>query len=189
MIAALRLLLADFLSTLVFLGFIAVTGRPRLAVIAAVATGLAQLLRQLLRHRPVEAMQWYGLLLTLIFGGATLALHDPRFIMAKPSLIHAAIGTIMLRRGWLARYLPERVVRVVRPDLIIRAGFAWAVLMFGLSVANLAVVVALPLWVWAWFISVGMLAAKLVMLLTHYVMFRRAVRRQKQQPDGLAAAV
>ena len=188
MIAALRILLADFLSTLVFLGFIAVTGQARVAVVAAVAVGLLQLLRQLLRHRPIDAMQWFGLLLTLVLGGATLAFHDPRFIMVKPSLIHAALGTIMLRRGWLARYLPERAARALPPGMIIGAGFAWAMLMFALSAANLVVALALPMRVWGWFISIGLLAAKLVMLLAQYAMFRHAARRRMTQ-DATATAI
>lgn len=188
MIMALRLLLADFLSTLVFLVIAAATGNARLAVVAAVATGLIQLLLQLIRHQPIDAMQWFSLLLTLMFGGATLALHDPRFIMAKPSAIHAALGAIMLRRGWMVRYLPDGVARRLPPGLIIGAGQAWAVLMFGLGAANLMVALTLPLWVWSWFISIGALGVKLIMLLGQYVLFRWVAGRHIRTQQDVALA-
>lgn len=186
MINALRLLLADFLSTLVFLAIATVTGQARIAVIAAVAAGLVQLLSRLVRRQPIDPMQWFGLLLTLVFGAATIALHDPRFIMAKPSLIHFALGIIMLRRGWMTRYLPEGAVRRLPAGMIIGAGRAWALLMFGLGAANLVVALTLPLWAWSWFISVGALGAKLAMLLAQYVMFRRAARA-RNHADAVAA--
>jgi intracellular septation protein len=185
MINALSLLLADFLSTLVFLAIAAATGQARIAVIAAVATGLVQLLLRLLRRQPIDPMLWFGLLLTLIFGAATIVLHDPRFIMAKPSIIHFVLGTIMLRRGWMIRYLPEGAVRMLPPSLIIRAGQAWALLMFGLGAANLVVALTLPLWVWAWLISIGALAAKLIMLFGQYVMLRRATSARTRQQSGV----
>lgn len=187
MINALRLLLADFLSTLVFLAIAIVSGQARLAVIAAVAMGLVQVLLHLLRHQPIDPMQWFGLLLTLLFGAATIALHDPRFIMAKPSLIHVALGTIMLRRGWLARYLPERAIGMLPPGLIIGAGQAWAMLMFGLGAANLVVALTAPMWIWSWFISVGALGAKLLMLLAQYLMFRRAAAARRRVMAGVIA--
>jgi intracellular septation protein A len=178
MIHAVRLVLADFLSTFVFVVIAAVTGQARLAVVAAVATGVGQLLLQLMRGQQVDAMRWFGVLLTLAFGSATIALHDPRIVMVKPSIVHCALGVVMLRRGWMVRYLPARAVAVLPPALVVGAGRVWAVLMFGLAVANLAVALTLPLGVWGWFISVGALGAKLIMLFGQYVVFRVVARRR-----------
>jgi intracellular septation protein A len=188
MIHSLRLLLADFLSTLVFLIIATVTGQARLAVIAAVATGLIQLLLRLVRYQPIDALQWFSMLLTLIFGSATLALHDPRFIMAKPSIIHAAVGAIMLRRSWVARYLPARAVITLPPGLVIGAGRAWAALMFGLGIANLMVALTMPFWAWTWFISAGAFGAKVVMLCGQYIVFRSVARRAHRRNPATAVA-
>ncbi len=149
MILALRALLVDFLSTLVFIAIAGLTGQPRLAVIAAVATGLGQMLLQLARNRPIDAMQWFGLLLTLVFGTIALAFHDLRFIMVKPSIIHFALGAIMLRRGWMARYLPDSAAGSLPAELLDGAGHAWAALMFCLGGINLIVAFTMPLWVWS----------------------------------------
>ncbi len=186
MIHALRALLSDFLSTLVFLVLAAATGRPAIAVVAGMATGVAQLVLQYVRRREIGVMQWAALALTLVFGGAALLLHDPRFVMVKPSFIHVALGAVMLRRGWMAHYLPERAMSILPAALVISAGYAWAALMFGLGTANLVVAWTLPLWVWAWFISIGAVGAKLVMLLGQYVVFRRTARTVTRGPRAVA---
>ena len=64
--------------------------------------------------RPIDAMQWLALGLVAVLGAATLITQNGRFIMAKPTAIHWAIGTVMLRRGWMARYLPPRRARDCR---------------------------------------------------------------------------
>jgi intracellular septation protein A len=188
MILALRALLVDFLATLVFIAIAGLTGQPRLAVIAAVATGLGQMLLQLARNRPIDAMQWFGLLLTLVFGTVALTFHDLRFVMAKPSIIHFAIGGIMLRRGWMARYVPDSAIGILPGGLVVGAGYAWAALMFCLGVINLVVAFTLPLWVWSWFISLGAIGAKLCLLLGQYVVFRRVARKAVRSRHLLAIA-
>lgn len=188
MILALRALLVDFLATLVFIAIAGLTGQPRLAVIAAVATGLAQMLLQVVRNRPIDAMQWFGLLLTLVFGAVALAFHDLRFIMARPSIIHFAIGGIMLRRGWMARYLPDSAAGSLPGGLVVGAGYAWAVMMFCLGVINLVVACTLPLWMWSWFISAGAIGAKLCLLLGQYVVFCRVARKVGRARRVLAIA-
>ena len=57
---------------------------------------------------------------------------------SRPSAIFA-IGCVMLKRGWMARYLPPIVARNVRARLLVFWGYAWAALMFVLAAANLSV--------------------------------------------------
>ena len=59
-----------------------------------------------LTGRPIDAMQWLALGLVLVLGAATLITQDSRFIMVKPTVVHWAIGAVMLRHGWMTRYLP-----------------------------------------------------------------------------------
>ena len=68
--------------------------------------GFAQIAYLKLRRSPIDAMQWMSLGLVVVFGGASLLTHDPRFIMFKPTLIYVAIGAVMLKRGWMTRYMP-----------------------------------------------------------------------------------
>ena len=54
-------------------------------------------------------MQWMSLGLVVVLGGATMLTQSPRFMMIKPTIVHFAVATVMLRRGWMLRYLPEIV--------------------------------------------------------------------------------
>lgn len=59
-------------------------------VAVAVAAGQIIVLRAL--RRPVDKTQWFNLALLAALGGLTIALHDERFIMWKPSLINWAFA-------------------------------------------------------------------------------------------------
>jgi intracellular septation protein len=107
-----------------------------------------------------------------------LMTQDSRFIMAKPSVIHFAIGTVMLRRGWLLRYLPPVVTGNLSERLLIGTGYAWAGLMFALGLINLFVAANYSIAVWGWFISVGAIGAKVVAFAAQYVVFRTLIRRK-----------
>jgi len=44
-------------------------------------------------------MQWLSFALVVVLGAAALLTDDPRFMMAKPSIVHFAVGAVMLRPG------------------------------------------------------------------------------------------
>jgi intracellular septation protein len=94
----------------------------------------------------------------------------------------------MLRRGWMVRYLPERAVQILPAGLVVGAGYAWAMLMFGLALVNGVIALTLPMWIWGWFISIGVVGAKLVMLLVQYALFRWTARTIVRRRD-IAVAV
>ena len=175
---ALRQLFSDFLTAIVFLIAYGLSGNLYLATGLAVATAVAQFAAMRLQGRSVDVMQWLALGLVLVLGLATLITQDSRFIMVKPSIIHAAIGVVMLRPGWMIRYLPP-IARDNLPErVMVRAGYAWAALMIGLAVLNLVIATAFEFWVWAWFISLGAIGAKIAAFLVQYVVFRTIIRRK-----------
>jgi intracellular septation protein len=175
---ALWQLLNDFLSAILFLVVYLVSGNLVIAAALAIAVGVAQLARLKLTGRPIEPMQWMSLGLVVVLGGATLLTQSPRFIMAKPSIVHFAIAGIMLRRGWMGRYMPEIVQRNVPAAVITATGYAWAVLMAALGLANLVIAVNFDFATWAWFVSFGAVGAKVVAFALQYVVFRTLVRRR-----------
>ena len=174
---ALRQLAEDFLSAFVFLGFYLATGNLPLAVGIAMAVGAGQLALAKWRGRRLEAMQWLSLGLVIALGAATLMTNDPRFMMAKPSLIHFAIGAVMLRPGWMDRYLPPVVRDNLAPRIIVLTGYAWAGLMFALGLANLYVAANYSPVVWGYFLSIGATGTKIVAFFVQYAVFRVLIRR------------
>jgi intracellular septation protein A len=121
---ALQQLLSDFLSAIVFLAVYALSDSVTLATATAVGVGIAQLAVMKLMGRPIDAMQWLALGLVLVAGVATLVTQDSRFIMVKPTVIHWAIGAVMLRRGWMTRYLPPIARDNLPMSVMVKAGYA-----------------------------------------------------------------
>lgn len=181
MTQALRQLFEDFLSAILFFAVYALTGSLALGVGVAIAAGVGQVLRLRLLGRPIAAMQWMSLILVIVLGGATVLLDSPRLLMMKPSVAHLAIAAIMLRRGWMRRYLPPWVQERVGEPAIVAAGYGWAALLASLGIANLVIGAECSVTTWAWFISVGAVGAKIAALGVQYVIFRAIVRHRLGQ--------
>src|SRR5215472_12665977 len=113
-------LATDFFSTIVFLVIYLVTDNIVLATGVAIAGAIAQVVHSRIKGRELGFMTWASLGLVIVLGSATLLTHDPRFVLAKPAIAHFAIGTIMLKRGWLLRYLPQ-IVTENAPDYVTAA--------------------------------------------------------------------
>ena len=175
--AALLQLAEDFLSAIVFLVVYLATGHLYLAVGLAVATGIGQFVLLKFTGRAIDLMQGSSLALVIVLGGLSIALDDPRFVMLKPSAAHFAIAAVMLRRDWLARYLPPIVIDNVPARVITAAGYAWAALMAALGLINIVIATLFSVAIWAWWISVGALGAKIIALAIQFVGFRILVRR------------
>jgi intracellular septation protein A len=183
---ALYQLAEDFLSTIVFLIVYLTTRNLYLAVILAIGVGLGQFVLLKRRGRTPDVMGWLSLGFAIALGGATLITDDSRFIMAKPSVIHFAIAAVMLRRGWLARYMPPIVKDNVPERVLIISGYAWAALMIVLGALNLVIASRYSIEVWAWFISVGAVGAKVAAFLIQYAVVWLLIRR-KLRLDAIAA--
>jgi intracellular septation protein len=183
----------DLLSTLFFLSIYWISGNIYAATAIAIAVGLAQIGYCNVLGRKIDPMQWLSLGLVVVFGGATLATRDPRFVMIKPTIIHFALAAVMLRRGWMKRYLPPIVTDNVSQGVIAGSGYAWAALMVFLGAANLIIALTFDVRVWAWFISFGAIGAKLVFLALSYGLFRtlvvrhRRAMRDQHPPQSLVA--
>jgi intracellular septation protein len=103
---AVRLLLLDLASTVVFLILFLVTHNTILSVSLGMALGLTQIGIQFVRRKPIDTMEWLSLFLIIAAGTATLVTDDPRFVLFKPSVIYVIVGVVMLKPGWMNRYLP-----------------------------------------------------------------------------------
>jgi len=100
---ALRQLLSDLLSAILFLVVYAISGSLFVAAGVAVTAGLVQLASLRLMRQRIEPMQWMSLGLVVVLGSATMLTQSPRFIMIKPTIVHFAVAATMLRRGWMLR--------------------------------------------------------------------------------------
>jgi len=165
---------SDFLSTIVFLTLYLTTGDLMLATGVAIAGAVAQVVHARIKDQPLNFMAYASLTLVIVLGGATLLTDDPRFVMAKPSIAHFAIGAIMLKRGWMLRYMPPLVADTI-PEYVTLSGYAWAALMFALGLGTIAVALTGDMKLWAIYVSVVAVGAKVVAFALQYVVFRLVI--------------
>jgi intracellular septation protein len=187
-----KLLFLDMAATLFFLALYLLTHNVTLSVLLGMALGAAQIGWQLARGKPIDTMQWMSLFLVLGAGTVTLLTNDPRFVMVKPSVIYLVVGIVMLRRGWMNRYLPPIAIELI-PDIAVIFGYVWSGLMFFSAALNLIVALNFGVVTWSATMSIWGIASKLVLFLVGYATMRSiaVARRRRQQADagdGLASA-
>ena len=182
-----KLLFLDMAATVFFLVLYLLTHDVTLSVVLGMALGVAQIGWQLARRKPIDTMQWMSLFLVLGAGAVTLITNDPRFVMIKPSVIYVIVGVVMLRRGWLNRYLPPIAIELI-PDIAIIFGYVWSGLMFFSAGLNLIVALNFSVVTWSATMSIWGIASKLVLFLIGYLTMRgiavARARRRVQREDA-----
>jgi len=183
LLQAARVLVLDLASTILFLVVFLLSDNLFVAVGLGMALGVAQIAWQYHRKQPIGSLQWLSVVLVLASGTATFLTHDPTFVMLKPSAIYCVVGLVMLKRGWMNRYLPERAAPVA--DVATTFGYVWAGLMFSSAVLN----VGLALWLepksWAAAMSAWGLFSKIGLFLIQYS-WMTAVGRRRAAAAGVA---
>jgi intracellular septation protein len=174
---AAKLLLLDLASTIVFLVLFLLTHNTILSVGLGMALGLAQIATQFVRRRAIETMEWLSLFLVIAAGTATLLTDDPRFVLFKPTVIYAIVGLVMLKRGWMNRYLPD-IARAVVPDVAVVVGFIWAGLMFVSAMVNAFVALTCSVATWALVMPIFGVVSKLTVFLVGFAAMRFIGRRR-----------
>ena len=186
---AAKLLALDLASTLVFLVLFLLTHNTALSVGIGIAFGITQIGIQIVRRRRIDTMEWLSLFLVVTAGTATLLTNDPRFVLFKPSVIYAIIGVVMLKRGWLNRYLPE-IAQTVVPDVAVMVGYAWATLMFTSAAVNAFVALTCEITTWAVVMPIFGIVSKIVVFLGGFAALRLTARRRiRAMPEAQREAV
>ena len=107
-------LLFDFFPIILF--FVAFKfGGIYVATAGAIAATVLQIGWVWLRRRRVEPMLWVSLVIVVLFGGATLLLHDETFIKWKPTVLYwvfalsLAGGQLLMRRNLIRSLLGSQL--------------------------------------------------------------------------------
>jgi intracellular septation protein len=137
------------------------------ATAVAIVASIAQIGYFQVRRGKVAPMHWMSLAIIVIFGGATLLLHDETFIKWKPTVLYwlfalvLLIGRLAFRRNLIAGLLPDLVL----PEPVWgRITWAWVGFLGAMGAANLYIASRFPTDVWVNFkiwggIGMFMLAA------------------------------
>ena len=172
-----RLVVGDLSGTLLFAVLLALGVDVLIATIAGIAMAVGTVGWTIARRKEVGALQWLSLALVIVSGLATLATSDPRYVMAKPSVIALIVGVFMLKPGWLARYLPADIQAHIS-DITIFFGFVWAGLMFLTAALNMLFVLRFPEY-WLAFLAIFPALSKLGLLGVHLTTSVVVARRRQ----------
>jgi intracellular septation protein len=183
-----KFLALDMASTIFFLVVYATTKSIPISVALGVALGIAQIAWEIARKRPIETMQWMSLFLVLASGTAALLTNDVRFVIYKASIIYVIVGVVMLKPGWMNRYLPAVAIEIV-PDIGVIFGFVWAGLMFVSAVVNLWIATHYSFLAWTGFMSAYAIVSKLGLFLIQYSTMRFIGGRRRRAQLGAAEAI
>lgn len=177
---AARPLANDLFSSLLFAALVGLDVDKQIATLTAIGVGVGHVIVWKLLQKPIAPLQWASLALVLTFGTASLFLHDIRFLMAKPSVIYLILTVMMLKRGWMLRYMPPVAIGHGEAPMI-AFGYAWAGLMALTAVSNLVIAIWFPQ-VWPAFLAVFPMTSKIVLFGIQFAAVRhisiRSVRAQ-----------
>lgn len=154
-----------------------------LATVVAIAATFVQITWVWLRHRKVETMLWVSLALIVVFGGATLFLHDEAFIKWKPTVLYwlfalsLGLAPLLFERN-LIRLMMEK--NVALPDAVwTRLNLAWAGFFALMGVANLWVAMNFSTDAWVNFKMFGSLGLMLVFIVAQTLYLSRHIKEDE----------
>ena len=134
-----------------------------------------------LRSRRVSTMHALSTVLVLVFGGATLIFHDPRFLKIKPTLLLWLMALAFLASQWMGR--APLVQRMLEPALPpgtslsrarwLRANLVWVAAFLLLGALNLYVARAASEQTWVYFKGFGLSIALAVLAMGHALWLHR----------------
>ena len=178
-------MLFDSLGVILFAVLLATGAGILVATVAGTAVALAVVGYELARGRKVAALQRISLASVLFAAAATLFTGDPRFVMAKPTIVYLIVGSVMLRKGWLNRYIPPEQLALVG-DVMDRFGMIWSAMMFASAGLNLIIAIFFTAW-WPLFIGVFPLASKFGLFAIHVAVVHFVMKARLRRVDGESA--
>lgn len=155
-----------------------------IAAITGIGIGFVQLIFKKLMREAIGPLHWLSLGVVLILGLMTIVLHDAHYIKLRPSVIDFSVGLFMATRDWMTPYIPQEVRRHLGEKLIFRAEKAWAILMFGFSLANIAVAFLFDFAVWTLYSTFVPAIIIIILFFVQYSTFKQLSDRAARKAGG-----
>ncbi|MBK0393356.1 septation protein A [Ramlibacter algicola] len=157
------------------------------ATAVAIAATIVQIALLRWKTGKVEPMQWFSLAVIVVFGGATIVLHNPTFIKWKPSILYwsfaavLAFGQLVLRKNLLRLALGSQVQL---PDTAWRAmTWSWFGFFLVAGALNLWVAFNYSEAVWVKFKVFGLLSLMVVFVIAQALWMARLVKDDEPGTD------
>ena len=139
------------------------------ATLVAIVTTVLQIAWVWFKHKKVENMQWISLALIVVFGGATLLLHNENFIKWKPTVLYWLFSSVLLVAGIFFR---KNLIKSMMSSQINAPDNIWGKLLTGwivfflfMGAINLFVAFSYPTDIWVNFKLFGGIGLMLLFVL------------------------
>jgi intracellular septation protein len=146
----------------------------------AIAATLVQIAWLRYANGKVEPMQWLGLGIIVVFGGATILAHDETFIKWKPTILYWLMGgALVIAHLAFRKNLIKSLMgsQIQLPDPVWSTlNWAWSGFFLGMGVLNLWVAHNFDTNTWVNFKLFGILGAMLVFILAQAIYLGRHMK-------------
>jgi intracellular septation protein len=178
--------LFDFLPIVLFFGAYKLSDILVATAVAMAATVVLAGWTWWRKGRP-EPMHLFSAALILVFGGATLALADERFIKLKPTVLYGLLAMVFLGSGMTRRTVTERMYAPLGdgiPGAVLRRlNLCWVCFFAVLAGLNLFVAFRYDTDTWVNFKLFGLLGLTLAFVLAQAVYLTRVSEAAGPPPE------
>jgi len=158
-----------------------------IATAVAIVATLAQIIVSKIRHNKVEKMLIVSGVIITLFGGATLLLHDPKFILWKPTILYwlfsaSLISAPLLFKKNLIRNMMEAQISL--PDnLWVKLNWAWTTLFLALGFLNLYVAFNFSQNAWVNFKLFGVTGLMFAFIIVQTLLLSKYIPKEGSKDD------
>ena len=153
------------------------------ATAVAIAATFAQIGWLWLRGRKIDVMLWVSLAIIVVFGSATLLLHDETFIKWKPTVLYwlfasvLSVSALVFRKNLIRSMLGEQIQL---PDPAwSKLNFSWAAFFACMGVLNLYVAFNFPTDTWVNFKLFGGMGLMLAFVIAQGLSLAKYVEQKE----------
>lgn len=173
---------SDFLAVILFFATYSYTHDIRLATTVAVVIGVIQAAFTWFKTKKLETMQAVNLAIIVIFGGATIILNNPIFVMWKPSILFWAtasaliISQLMGKNGMKALMHKELTLPT---NVWTQLNVAWMVFLMAMGVINLIVAYNFSFDFWISYKTFGSLSIMVVFVIAQGIFISKHLPKEE----------
>jgi intracellular septation protein len=154
------------------------------ATAVAIAASFAQIGWLKFRGKRIEPMLWISLAIIVVFGGATLLLHDETFIKWKPTVLYWLFAAVLLGSQWfggknLMRSLMGTQLKL--PDAVWnKVNLSWSIFFLAAGAINLYVAFNFATDTWVNFKLFGLMGLMIVFVVVQGLYLAKYVQEESQ---------
>jgi len=155
-----------------------------LATLVAIVASFGQIAWVKLRGHKTDTMMWVSLGIIVLFGGATLWLHDESFIKWKPTVLYWIFAAIIFGSAIVGRNVIKSLMKeqMELPDAAWgRLNASWGGFFAFMGVANLFVAYNFSTDTWVNFKLFGSLGLMLVFVIGQSMMLTKYLDKEEKQ--------